>query len=132
MSFEPRQLGTWNLQLGTSPGIFAAYRKIMKEITAVELRDKTQGKEDIQLIDVRESYEHEQSNLGGELIPMGEILEQVDRIDKQKPVVVYCRSGNRSSVVIRELENRFGFTNLYNLKGGILAYARDVDPTLEV
>ena len=104
----------------------------MKEITAIELRDKTQNKEDIQLIDVRESYEHEQSNLGGELIPMGEILQQVEKIDRQKPVVVYCRSGNRSSVVIRELENRHGFTNLYNLKGGILAYARDVDPSLVV
>ena len=104
----------------------------MKEITALELRHKTQNKEDIQLIDVREAYEHEQSNLGGELIPMGEILQQVEMIDKQKPVIVYCRSGNRSSVVIRELENRHGFTNLYNLKGGILAYARDVDPTLMV
>jgi rhodanese-related sulfurtransferase len=104
----------------------------MKEISATELRSKSENKEDFQLIDVRESYEHEQSNLGGVLIPMGEILEQVERIDKNKPVVVYCRSGNRSSVIIRELENRFGFTNLYNLKGGILAYARDVDPTLQV
>jgi rhodanese-related sulfurtransferase len=112
--------------------IFAANKNSMKEISAQDLRDKKLHHEDFQLIDVREPYEHEAANLGGELIPMSEILGQVDKISKDKPVVVYCRSGNRSGAVIHELEKRFGFTNLFNLRGGILAYARDIDPTLTV
>src|SRR5258705_13561122 len=100
---------------------------VMNEITVQQLHEKLKNKEDFQLIDVREEYEYEAANLGGELIPMSEVFNQVDKIDKNKTVVVYCRSGNRSGVVINELEKRFGFTNLYNLKGGILAYAREVD-----
>lgn len=104
----------------------------MKEVTAKELKDKIDNKEDFQLIDVREPYEYEAANLEGELIPMGNILQEASRISKEKPVIVYCRSGNRSAVIIRELEKRFGFENLYNLKGGILAYARDIDPAMKV
>lgn len=104
----------------------------MKEITATELKEKIDNKTDFQLIDVREDYEFENANIGGELIPMGTVLGAVERIDKNKEVIVICRSGKRSATVINELEKRFGFTNLYNLQGGILAYAEDVDPTLDV
>ncbi len=104
----------------------------MKEITPQELKQKMDNKEAFQLIDVREHYEYEKSNLNGELVPMAEIFDYVDNIAKDKPVIIYCRSGNRSGVVIHELEKRFGFTNLYNLKGGIIAYSRDVDPSIEV
>lgn len=83
----------------------------MKEITALELKNKIDNKEDFQLIDVREEYEHENANISGELIPMGSVLNRVDEISKDKDVVVYCRSGNRSAVIIRELENRFNFSN---------------------
>jgi len=103
----------------------------MKEITAHELKAKIDAKEDFQLIDVREPHEHEMANINGELIPVGTILSEVDRISKDKDVVFYCRSGSRSGAVIRELEKQ-GFTNLYNLKGGILAYAKEVDPTLSM
>lgn len=102
----------------------------MKEITPQELKAKLDNKEDFQLIDVREDYEHEHSNIGGELIPLGTIMDNIDKFSKDKTVVVYCRSGNRSGVAIRALEQQYGFTNLYNLKGGILAYAKDVDPSL--
>ena len=102
----------------------------MKEITALDLKKKLDDKEDIQLIDVREEYEYEIANLGGELIPLAGIMDQSDRISKEKPVVLHCRSGVRSATAIMNLEKRFGFTNLYNLKGGILAYARDVDQSL--
>jgi len=104
----------------------------MKEITAQQLHEKIQSKADFQLIDVREEYEYETANLGGELIPMGQVFNEIGKINKDKDVVVYCRSGNRSGVVINELEKRFGYTNLYNLKGGIVAYAREVDNTLDV
>lgn len=104
----------------------------MKEITAVELKSKMDAKEDFQLIDVREEYEYEAGNLGGELVPMAEILQDPERISRTKPVILHCRSGARSATAILNLEKQFGFTNLYNLKGGILAYARDVDPTIQV
>ena len=102
----------------------------MKDITVQELKQKLDNKEDFQLIDIREDYESEIATIGGELIPMASLLEHTDRISKDKPVVIYCRSGNRSASVIFHLENRLGFTNLYNLKGGILAYAREIDQSL--
>jgi rhodanese-related sulfurtransferase len=104
----------------------------MKELTVQDLKQKLDSKEDFQLIDVREPHEYDICNLNGELIPMGDVFDKVESISKDKPVIVYCRSGNRSAVIIRELEKRFGFTNLYNLKGGILAYGREIDPSLAV
>ena len=102
----------------------------MKEITVQELKQKLDQHEDIQLIDVREDYEYDISNLKGELIPLGTVLDNVDRISKDKPVIVHCKSGKRSASIISILESRYGFTNLYNLKGGINAYAREVDQSL--
>jgi adenylyltransferase/sulfurtransferase len=98
----------------------------MKEITPQELKDLINSKADFQLIDVREEYEHEEVNINGELIPMGEILERSAEISKDKQVIIHCRSGKRSATVISALENQHGFTNLYNLKGGILAYIEEV------
>lgn len=102
----------------------------MKEITPIELKKMMDAHEDFQLIDVREDHEAEVANIGGKLIPMGTVMDHVDEIAKDKKVVVHCRSGKRSATVIQALEQKYGFTNLYNLKGGILAYADDVDPTL--
>ena len=98
----------------------------MKEITAQELKQLRDSKVDFQLIDVREPHEFEENNLNGELIPMGEVMDRVDEISKDKKVVVHCRSGKRSATVINALESNHGFTNLYNLKGGILAYIDEV------
>jgi rhodanese-related sulfurtransferase len=103
----------------------------MKEISVQELKEKKDSGEDFQLIDVREDFEYEMSNLGGTLIPLGGILIETEKIDKSKPVVVMCRSGKRSAAAIMQLEQH-GFTNLYNLRGGILAWADEVDPTLNV
>lgn len=98
----------------------------MKEITAKELKQLMDEKKDFQLIDVREQYEFDEANLNGELIPMGEVMDNIDKISKDKQVVVHCRSGKRSATVISALESQHGFTNLYNLKGGILAYIEEV------
>lgn len=98
----------------------------MKEVTVKELKQMVDNKEDFQLIDVREEYEFEESNLKGELIPMGEVMDNLDKISKDKKVVVHCRSGKRSATVIQALEAQHGFTNLYNLKGGILAYIEEI------
>lgn len=103
----------------------------MKEISVLELKEKQDKGEDFQLIDVREDFEHEMSNLGGLLIPLGGILIESDKLDKTKPVIVMCRSGKRSAAAIMQLEQQ-GFTNLYNLKGGILAWADEIDPSINV
>jgi rhodanese-related sulfurtransferase len=105
---------------------------IMKEISVQELKEKMDKGEDFQLIDVREDFEYEMSNLGGTLIPLGGILIEAEQISKDKPVIVQCRSGKRSAAAIMQLEQQFGFTNLYNLTGGILAWAEEIDPSIEV
>ena len=104
----------------------------MKEITVKRLKEMMDKHEDFQLIDVREDFEYEMSNLGGKLIPLGGILIEAEQIAKDKPVIVHCRSGKRSAAAISQLEQQFGFTNLYNLQGGILAWADEIDPNLQV
>ena len=103
----------------------------MKEISVQELKEKIDKGEDFQLIDVREDFEYQVSNLGGELIPLGGILIETDKIAKDKEVVVMCRSGKRSAAAVMQLEAQ-GFTNVYNLYGGILAWQEDIDPSLDV
>lgn len=94
----------------------------MKEITPQELKKMMDDGVDFTLIDVREQYEFEEANLGAILIPLGSVIDRHSEIPQDKPVVVHCRSGARSATAIRELENRFGYTNLSNLKGGIIAW----------
>ena len=94
----------------------------MKEISVQELKQLMDEKKDFQLIDVREQHEYDEANINGLLIPMGEVMDHLDKISKDKQVVVHCRSGKRSATVINALESQHGYTNLYNLQGGILAY----------
>lgn len=105
-------------------------RENVKEIDVKTLESWLNGEEDIQLIDVREPFEYEIVNLNGQLIPQGEILEHVNEISSQHKVVVHCRSGKRSADVIELLQDKYGFTNLYNLEGGILDWADKIDSTL--
>ena len=102
----------------------------MKEVTPTELKSIMDNKEDFQLIDVREEHEVDIASIGGELIPMGDVIDNVDKISKEKKVIIYCRSGNRSGAVAQALETHHGFTNVYNLKGGILQWSDEIDPTI--
>ena len=99
----------------------------VKEVTVKELYDLQVKGADFQLIDVREPYEYEISNLDAVLIPLKSVLENVDKIESDKQVIIHCRSGKRSADAIRDLERKYGFKNLYNLKGGILAWADEID-----
>ena len=96
----------------------------MKSITANGLKEKIENGEDFQLIDVREPYEHEEFNIGGQLIPMNEIVQHPEKIEPGKPVIIYCRKGIRSQVVIQRLQQKFPFANLYNLIGGTEAWRK--------
>jgi adenylyltransferase/sulfurtransferase len=102
----------------------------MKEVTVQELKELKDKGADFQLIDVREPHEVDICEIGGELIPQAEIPDNVDRISKDKQVIIHCRSGARSGNMVKWLENNHGFTNLYNLKGGILAWAKEIDSSM--
>lgn len=97
------------------------------EITVRTYKQWLDDGEDVQLVDVREPYEYQIANLDGELIPLDSILENKEKISRDKKVVVHCRSGVRSAKAIKKLRDKFGFDNLYNLKGGILAYSEEID-----
>jgi rhodanese-related sulfurtransferase len=104
----------------------------MKEVTVQELKKLIDSKADFQLIDVREPHEYDICNLEGELIPMAEVPYNMDKIATDKQVVIHCRSGRRSGDILLWLEKNHGFENLYNLKGGILAWAKEIDPSMPV
>lgn len=108
----------------------AVEEKPIKEISVNELRRWQLSDKKFKLVDVREPSEYKIVQIGGELIPLGTISNHADQIPKDIEVVVYCKSGIRSSKAIRELEEKFGFSNLYNLKGGILAYIDNIQPEL--
>jgi len=107
-----------------------AVEKPIKEISSRELYDLQVRGEDIQIIDVREPHEYQIANMGGELIPLATVSASADKIDRNKKVIVHCKMGGRSAKAIHELEEKFGFTNLYNLKGGILGWIDEVQPEL--
>lgn len=102
----------------------------MKEVTVQELKALKDSGADFQLIDVREPHEYDICNLEGELIPQAEIPHNTDKIATDKKVVIHCRSGARSGNMVQWLEKNKGYTNLYNLKGGILAWAKEIDTTM--
>lgn len=106
-----------------------AVEKAIKEITVQEFESWLAGDKDIQVIDVREPAEYEQVNIGALLIPLATVKERADEISKDKKVVIHCKLGGRSAKAIRDLEEAFGFENLYNLKGGITAIEQETDLT---
>lgn len=102
----------------------------VKEIEVAELKKWRDSAKDFELIDVREPNEYDLTHIGGKLIPLGQVSERAAEISKEKTVVVMCRSGKRSATAIRELQEKFGYSNLLNLKGGILAWASEIDSSI--
>jgi sulfur-carrier protein adenylyltransferase/sulfurtransferase len=101
-------------------------------INVVQLKEMIDSGADFQLIDVREPAEYDAANLNGVLIPLNFVLDRADEITKDKPVVIHCRSGKRSEMAIKALLQNLGYENLHNLEGGILAWAQQIDPSLQV
>ncbi|GAB2823551.1 MULTISPECIES: rhodanese-like domain-containing protein [Ferruginibacter] len=96
----------------------------MTTITADEVKFRLESGEKLNLVDVREPHENAEFNIGGTLLPLGKVQTmQIDDIDnlKNEEVIVYCRSGNRSGQAALMLET-FGFTDVKNLAGGMLAW----------
>src|SRR5690606_1919951 len=90
--------------------------KKIKETKVDEFVAWKKERADIQVIDVREPAEYAEVNIGALLIPLATVAEVADEIDRDRKVVVHCKMGGRSAKAIRELEEKFGFENLYNLK----------------
>jgi sulfur-carrier protein adenylyltransferase/sulfurtransferase len=103
-----------------------------REVTATELAARLKNGEKIRLIDVREPYEAEISSLPGEeLIPMDQLSARLPDLDPSQEYVLFCRSGFRSGRAL-EILTRAGFGRVRDLRGGINAWAREVDPTLPI
>ena len=96
------------------------------DITVKELKEKLEKGEEVTIIDVREPYEYEEYNIGGDLIPIGELQNRLDDLeyDKDEEIVLYCKSGQRSGVA-KELMKAAGYTKVRNLLGGIKAWKKE-------
>ena len=101
------ELGTYEEVCVTSPDIDKKTFDAWKEKNVV-----------FQLIDVREPHEFEQKNIGGELIPMNTIKDNLNRIREDIPVIVHCQMGGRSRKIVDFLYEK-GFKNIFNLKNGL-------------
>jgi molybdopterin/thiamine biosynthesis adenylyltransferase/rhodanese-related sulfurtransferase len=99
------------------------------EITATELKARQDRGDKVFILDVREPHEYQICNLNGKLIPLGELPRRVNELDSSVEMVVHCRSGKRSADAIHFLQTA-GFKKLWNLKGGVLAWADEVDPRM--
>ena len=104
----------------------------MKSISVTELKEMRDNSVEHQLIDVREHHEVQICAMGGEHIPMGEVMANLDKIKKDIPVILHCKSGARSMAICEALEKTRGFSNLINLNGGILAWAQEIDSSLSI
>ena len=99
----------------------------IKSITVQQLKEMMDNKEDFHLIDVREQHEYDLVNLNAELIPVSLVPGKLDMFERDGKIIVHCRSGARSANVISQIQQLRGVDNLYNLNGGILAWAKEID-----
>lgn len=102
------------------------------EITATELKERLDGGASPVLVDVREPHEWEIASLeshGAILRPMDDVYDWRDDLDPAAETVVYCRTGNRSGWIVRDLIQA-GFTDVRNLRGGLHAWSAEVDPSV--
>jgi len=99
------------------------------EITPRELKARLDKGDDLFILDVREPHEYQICNLHGHLIPLGELSRRVHELDSSKEIVAHCRSGKRSAEAVDFLK-KAGFRKIWNLKGGILAWSDEIDPTI--
>ncbi len=99
------------------------------EITPKELKTRLDRGDDIYILDVREPHEYQICNLRGHLIPLGDLPKRVSELDSSREIVAHCRSGKRSADAVQFL-TQAGFRKIWNLKGGILAWSDEVDPSV--
>lgn len=100
------------------------------EITPIELAAKLARKDDFDLLDVREPHEYAIAQIpGARLVPLGGLADAIPSLDRDRDIVIHCRSGARSAKAVRQLQAA-GFTRVWNVVGGILRWSDDVDPSV--
>ena len=99
------------------------------EMTPRELKARLDNGDDLFILDVREPHEYQICNLKGHLIPLGELPRRVHELDSSHEIVAHCRSGKRSAEAVDFLR-KAGFRKIHNLRGGILSWSTEVDPTV--
>ena len=99
------------------------------EIQVEELKRRLDAGEDIYVLDVREPHEYQIANIGGHLIPLGDLPNRVHELDTSHEIVAHCKSGGRSAKAVTFLRQA-GFKRVHNLAGGITAWADRVDPKM--
>ena len=102
------------------------------EITVQEFKQLLDEDKRPFILDVREEPEYSIANLGGQLIPLGELVDHMEELEKHRDdelIVVHCRSGGRSAQAVRFL-HAAGICNAKNLRGGTLAWSNEIDPSL--
>jgi sulfur-carrier protein adenylyltransferase/sulfurtransferase len=102
---------------------------IVPEITPRELKQRLDRGDDIFILDVREPHEYQICNINGYLLPLGDLPRRVNELDSSREIVAQCRSGKRSADAA-EFLRKAGFRKIWNLKGGILAWSDEVDPSM--
>ena len=107
-----------------------AVKNGIPQLSVKELKRRIDSGEDVYILDVREPFEYKIANLGGKLIPLGEVPQRIGEIDRTREVIVHCKLGGRSQKAA-ELLKQQGFERVINLAGGILAWADEVDPTVK-
>ena len=105
---------------------------MFEEISVLELNEKIKNEDDFILLDVRNMHEVVFSKIDGSIhIPMNEIPNRLSEIDSSKDIIVQCKSGKRSARVCEYLSKE-NYKNVWNLKGGIIAWSHEIDPTIQV
>ncbi len=99
------------------------------QITPEELKRRQDAGEDVFVLDVREPWEYKIANIGGHLLPLGELQQRVGELDKDQKIVTQCKAGGRSQQAA-EILQQAGFQQVENLAGGITAWSDKVDPAV--
>ena len=99
------------------------------QLTVQQLKQRIDTGEEVYLLDVREPFEYQIANLGGKLIPLNDVPRRLAEVDRDREVIVHCKSGGRSQAAAEFLRNA-GYPRVANLAGGILAWADQIDPTV--
>jgi len=115
--------------LETASDAQTAVKNGIPQLSVKELKKRMDAGENLFILDVREPFEYQIANIGGKLIPQNEVPQRLAEIDRDREVIVQCKSGGRSQR-IAEFLKQSGYPKVANLAGGILAWSDEVDPTV--
>ncbi|HUO60928.1 MAG TPA: rhodanese-like domain-containing protein [Candidatus Acidoferrales bacterium] len=101
------------------------------QISVEELKERRDAGKSPFVLDVREPDEYQRANIGGKLIPLGQLPQRLEELNKNEEIVVHCKAGGRATQAA-ELLMACGFKNVKNLTGGITAWAQKIDPTMKI